>query len=496
MPIDFERKIILVHVPKNGGTTVERGLGMQHTGHRNWRRFLNEFPKEWATFRRVAIVRNPLDRLVSCYEYARMERSYWHAADGKAIYDKHPDYDTCHDLSFEAVARALTTGGMRLWHSGWTPQHEWIYDDRLRVDELIPLERLDAWLEALEVPDAPRLNPSDRHAPVEDYYSPELERLVREHFAFDFTLHEYALENPPTAPFDPANSRRGLSFVDGVPGPVLPEEPFPVPGGPPEDAAVADSEGPGRPPMKLLVCCLIIGAAHRERGERLFRSLPEGVEILILSDLPQDGIFDDPRVHWRIFAEDSRHPIHKGFAWHLKARVLELALEVEAPMVLYLDGDCFFVDPSIDVAEVFHTADADVLTLRGGGLAGNENFLYARQIVEYIRASDREDLKAVVDKAKLPLEQAILIARRTPEAHAFVRWWLELARMSIALKLYGDPDAVDLGLALELSGVRHRPAKEWLQAIRFTAQGNTWDLRHERIKHGPERPPHLAEQAT
>ncbi len=219
MPIDHERKIILIHIPKNGGTSVEKSLGMTATGHRIWQRFRDEFPKEWATYRRIAIVRDPLDRLISCYEYARMDRSYWHAADGGGTYGKHPDYDVCRERSFQEVVSALLDGRLRLWHDGWRPQYDWIYDGELLVDDLIPMEHLDSWLSGWGIEGDTRLNPSDRPHDQSHYFTEELARRAMDHFAADVALYRYASDNPPLRPLSPWDSRRGVVIDLGTPSP-------------------------------------------------------------------------------------------------------------------------------------------------------------------------------------------------------------------------------------------------------------------------------------
>ncbi len=84
---------------------------------------------------KFAVVRNPWDRVVSCYEYAKMEESYWHATKGKARAGKHLDYDLLKDCSFENCLDILKNTPQKLRHQGWANQSNYIYNgSKLMVD--------------------------------------------------------------------------------------------------------------------------------------------------------------------------------------------------------------------------------------------------------------------------------------------------------------------------------------------------------------------------
>jgi hypothetical protein len=91
MPIDAERGLVFIHVPKTGGTTVERWLDLrrpdqlrssrplpalnppdkvpQHFTPRELRR--NVSPRLLASFFKFAFVRNPWDRFLSEFIWRR-----------------------------------------------------------------------------------------------------------------------------------------------------------------------------------------------------------------------------------------------------------------------------------------------------------------------------------------------------------------------------------------------------------------------------------------
>lgn len=92
MPLDHERKLIFIHVPKTGGGTITETLGIK-SGHLNYFKYKSDdhgfisesqhWPvsllrscidnkiKRWFTF---SFVRNPYTRIISAY--------FWHNKDG------------------------------------------------------------------------------------------------------------------------------------------------------------------------------------------------------------------------------------------------------------------------------------------------------------------------------------------------------------------------------------------------------------------------------
>lgn len=61
-----------IHIPKNAGTSFAEKYCLKQPGHKKAKQF--DIPK---LKKSVAIIRNPYDRLISCYNYFKMDNTFW-----------------------------------------------------------------------------------------------------------------------------------------------------------------------------------------------------------------------------------------------------------------------------------------------------------------------------------------------------------------------------------------------------------------------------------
>lgn len=145
MPISDDHKLLFVHIPKNAGTSLEKSLSTRHTGHHSWMHYRDNYASEWRDYISFAVLRDPIKRFISCYNYARMEKSFWHTSipGDKAIYGMHPDYEVCKSKTINEVASMLYKDINALRHPGWSPQFSWIENQkRIAVDCLFNIDKL------------------------------------------------------------------------------------------------------------------------------------------------------------------------------------------------------------------------------------------------------------------------------------------------------------------------------------------------------------------
>jgi len=195
MPISFKQEIIFVHIPKNAGTAIAENpsIAFSDHGHHFYEYYQSRYPLLWGWYKKFAVVRNPWDRIVSNYEYARMKESYWHSVSGRAQNPlgqsvPHPDLELAQTLNFSDLVKKFRKKPEALKHHGWAAQWPYVMRDKdLVVDKVFKFDDLENSDEfkAL-VPDLKIKNSTPKkHKNYRDYYDEECQRLVGEIYKED-----------------------------------------------------------------------------------------------------------------------------------------------------------------------------------------------------------------------------------------------------------------------------------------------------------------------
>ncbi|WP_298434750.1 hypothetical protein [uncultured Jannaschia sp.] len=140
----LKRGIVLIHIPKNAGTSVEDALYGYRVRHRTWRELRASCPRAWATLPKVAILREPVERFLSAYDYLR--------AGGRNRLDRTFGMLLVGDDPIDALTARMTTDASFRRHAmsyfHFRPQSDFVCDDgKPVVDHLIPKPRMAAELQ-------------------------------------------------------------------------------------------------------------------------------------------------------------------------------------------------------------------------------------------------------------------------------------------------------------------------------------------------------------
>jgi Sulfotransferase family len=147
MAICATRRLKFIHIPKTGGTSLIKALKLDPVGyHDAW----NVYPSETSKFISFTVIRDPVKRFLSQYNFGMSDRTYWHI---KGTAHEFADYRVMKDMSLEDIILDLKEPckERKLKHSGWWPQSWFVCDrqDRPRVHYLLRQERLQPELDQM-----------------------------------------------------------------------------------------------------------------------------------------------------------------------------------------------------------------------------------------------------------------------------------------------------------------------------------------------------------
>ena len=193
LPCFRETGSIQIHVPKAAGTSVSHALYGGNIGHRTALDYQRISARHFRTYFRFGFVRNPWDRAVSAYEFARAGGTEW----VRPIDD--PVYASDTFATFDRFVRDwLVTAPLDTVDVVFRPQWTFLcdVDGSLLVDHVGRVERLAEDLRVVESalgrtirPD--HLNRTERSVDYPEYYTPETRDMVAEVYHRDIDLLGY-----------------------------------------------------------------------------------------------------------------------------------------------------------------------------------------------------------------------------------------------------------------------------------------------------------------
>jgi len=200
MPVSHSHKLVFVHIPKNAGTAITKSssIKFEKDGHHSWMEHQKHLgPEKWNEYFKFAVVRNPWDRVVSNYKYAKMLKSYWHSTDGSTQYSKHVDYDLCSNLTFEECVKLLKEDPRSLRHHGWRSQFPYVcdWDKKIALDKVFYYSELNGEEFKKIIPTLDKVNVStETKQSYKDYYNEELIDLVSQIYQEDIKIFNFTYD--------------------------------------------------------------------------------------------------------------------------------------------------------------------------------------------------------------------------------------------------------------------------------------------------------------
>ena len=179
--------LFFIHIPKNAGTYFQQHFLKNNKviGHKT----IQELPQNIHHLT-VAIIRNPYDRMVSFYTYAKQDKNMYHNKDS----NKHSHYDYASTHTFDEYVEALFNKKLHQdEHS--SPQINYImYQGNIPCKYLLRFENLKEEIKNklnLEVTNSKEVNKSSNKDWRTFYKSTHIKNLVYEMYKKDFKYLNY-----------------------------------------------------------------------------------------------------------------------------------------------------------------------------------------------------------------------------------------------------------------------------------------------------------------
>lgn len=188
-----EKGVAFVHIPKAAGTSVSSALYGRVLGHFTWADLYHSHPEGFARWLVFAIVRDPVDRFLSAYDYLVQGAP---AETNRAFRRRFMQGRPSASAFIDARLRPPRSRTRILAWAHFRPQSEFVVDaaGTVRVRRLIPFDRLGEMLPDLLPPGAglPRVNVTQGARTTRASLSADDVDLLLEIYQDDVALFQFA----------------------------------------------------------------------------------------------------------------------------------------------------------------------------------------------------------------------------------------------------------------------------------------------------------------
>ncbi|HET7314561.1 sulfotransferase family 2 domain-containing protein [Salinisphaera sp.] len=179
-----------IHIPKNGGTTVERLFYRNKVGHRAWFELHSLAPLRYCEWVKFCVIRHPIDRFLSSYDYLRRGgRNPIDREIGRRFVQRSDLNTFVANFEHEDFRNQI----MRYFH--FRPQFEYILsgDGHCMVNKLLSFDRLGEEVAAMLGVDTSSIshdNKTPGRRTLIEALTPDSRQTIESLYARDFQLYE------------------------------------------------------------------------------------------------------------------------------------------------------------------------------------------------------------------------------------------------------------------------------------------------------------------
>ena len=162
MTICHERKLIFIHIPKNAGTSIMKAMGIENIFmDKPIKEYKEHYDEYWDKYKKFTVVRDPIDRFISAYKFARMKESGWFSATGEEGLEKHLHYDLCNEMDINEYTTYLYKNSEEF--NRWNVPQTFIIsneNNEIEIDYFVRFENLQEDLSKIGIESIQKLNSS------------------------------------------------------------------------------------------------------------------------------------------------------------------------------------------------------------------------------------------------------------------------------------------------------------------------------------------------
>ena len=162
MTICHERKLIFIHIPKNAGTSIIKAMGVENIYmDKKIEEYKEHYGEYWDKYKKFTVVRDPIDRFISAYKFARMKESGWFSATGEEGLKKHTHYELCNKMDINEYTSHLYKNPEEF--NRWNIPQTFIIkneNNEIEVDYYVRFENLHEDLSKIGIESIQKLNSS------------------------------------------------------------------------------------------------------------------------------------------------------------------------------------------------------------------------------------------------------------------------------------------------------------------------------------------------
>lgn len=197
MTICHKRKLIFIHIPKNAGTSIIKKMGWENSfmnaGIDDYR---ERYKNYWKNYKKFTVIRDPIDRFISAYKFARMEESGWFSTSGSDDCDKHIRYDICNKLDINEYVQYLYDNKNQF--DIWTfPQTFFILNKygKIEIDYFVRFDYLSKDLKKIGIEKIEKLNTSKINDNNAIKISDKSKKILYKIYEIDYKYLKFNFDN-------------------------------------------------------------------------------------------------------------------------------------------------------------------------------------------------------------------------------------------------------------------------------------------------------------